>query len=192
MLVADLKEYHKCSGVLSGGQADALNWWETLPISAERCPLAIIINCASCCRRGVLFLGSGWGTVCKTLQPISSVFQVFQEATPISCTRRITKPCKPARRKHTHMHTQPEHGLDIALANELQRSFAWVPPLTGDSCNSDDEFLAGPESMTDEELLGEFSRFENEALKSCHGLQEGAGEVPDIFEGHHQNYATQT
>ncbi|KAG2364325.1 hypothetical protein BDR07DRAFT_1562960 [Suillus spraguei] len=81
------------------------------------------------------------------------------------------------------MHTQPEDGLDIALANELQRSFAWVPSLTSDSCSSDNEFLAGPESMTDEELLEEFSRFENEALESHRGLQEGADEVPDIFEG---------
>ncbi|KAG2366056.1 hypothetical protein BDR07DRAFT_1544220 [Suillus spraguei] len=78
------------------------------------------------------------------------------------------------------MHTQPEDGLDIASANEIQRSSAWVPPLTGDSCSSDNEFFAGPESMTDEELLEEFSRFENEALESHRGLQEGAEEVPDI------------
>jgi hypothetical protein len=47
MLVTDLKEYHKCSGVFSGGQADGLDWWENLPVSAERCPLkafAIIIH----------------------------------------------------------------------------------------------------------------------------------------------------
>jgi hypothetical protein len=39
MLIADLKDYHKSSGVVSGGQADVLNWWETLPVSAKRCPL---------------------------------------------------------------------------------------------------------------------------------------------------------
>ncbi|KAG2074747.1 hypothetical protein BDR04DRAFT_1092989 [Suillus decipiens] len=77
------------------------------------------------------------------------------------------------------MHTQPEHGLDIASANELQRFFCMG---TGDSCSSDDEFLAGPELMTDGELLEEFSRFENVTLESRHGLQEGAGEIPDIFE----------
>jgi hypothetical protein len=64
------------------------------------------------------------------------------------------------------MHTWPEHRLDTALADELQRSFVWVPPLAGVSCNSDDEFLAGPESITDEELLKEFDRFENEMLES--------------------------
>ncbi|KAG2357490.1 hypothetical protein BDR07DRAFT_1420153, partial [Suillus spraguei] len=81
------------------------------------------------------------------------------------------------------MHTQPEDGPDIALAKELHRSFAWAPPLTGNSCSSDNEFLVGPESMTDEELLEEFSKFETEALESHRGLQGGADEVPDIFEG---------
>ncbi|KAG2348668.1 hypothetical protein BDR05DRAFT_995076 [Suillus weaverae] len=80
------------------------------------------------------------------------------------------------------MHTRPEHGLDTGLADGLQRSFAWVPPLAGASRSSDDEFLTGPESITDEELLEEFDRFENEMLES-RGLQEGTGEVPDIFKG---------
>ena len=39
LLVDNLKEYHRCIGIFTGGQADALVWWETLPISAERCPL---------------------------------------------------------------------------------------------------------------------------------------------------------
>jgi hypothetical protein len=47
MLIADLKDYHKSSGVFSGGQANALDWWETLPVSAECCLLkafAVIIH----------------------------------------------------------------------------------------------------------------------------------------------------
>ncbi|KAG2064892.1 hypothetical protein BDR04DRAFT_939507, partial [Suillus decipiens] len=28
----------------SGGQADALDWWETLPVSAKRCPLKAFAN----------------------------------------------------------------------------------------------------------------------------------------------------
>jgi hypothetical protein len=39
--------------------------------------------------------------------------------------------------------------------------------------------------MTVDELLEEFSRFENVMLESSHDLQEleGTGEIPDIFEG---------
>ncbi|KAG2078316.1 hypothetical protein BDR04DRAFT_1191422 [Suillus decipiens] len=40
----------------------------------------------------------------------------------------------------------------------------------------------GLESITDEELLEEFDRFENEMLE-LRGSQEGTGEVPDIFKG---------
>ncbi|KAG2128730.1 hypothetical protein DEU56DRAFT_915400 [Suillus clintonianus] len=55
------------------------------------------------------------------------------------------------------MHTQPEHGLDTGLADELQRSFAWVP-LTTQTTN--------------------FSQ-----MLELRGLQEGTGKVPDIFKG---------
>jgi hypothetical protein len=55
----------------------------------------------------------------------------------------------PLRLKHAHMHTQPERGLETALADQIQRSFAWVLPLTSNSrTDSDDEFLAGSESIT--------------------------------------------
>ena len=47
------------------------------------------------------------------------------------------------------MHSQPVRGLDTALADQIQTSFAWVLPLTSNSrTDSDDEFLAGPESIT--------------------------------------------
>ncbi|KAG1855718.1 hypothetical protein DFJ58DRAFT_659773 [Suillus subalutaceus] len=192
MLVADLKEYHKCSGVFSGGQADALDWWETLPVSAERCPLkafAIIIHSIVPHAADVEHYFSGLGGV-QSVKRCNLSVQTFESHSKLRASysnflHKVDHEAgKPTCRKHAHMHTQPERGLDIALANELQRSFAWVPPLAGDSCNSDDEFLAGPESIKDEELLEEFSRFENEMLDSCRGLQEleGTCEVPDIFE----------
>ncbi|OAX36653.1 hypothetical protein K503DRAFT_867423 [Rhizopogon vinicolor AM-OR11-026] len=84
-------------------------------------------------------------------------------------------------------YTQPEHGLDTALADQLQRSFAWVPPLASNSrTDSDDEFLVGPESITGEELLEEFDRFEHE-MRESRALQEGSNlftdKVPDVFTG---------
>ncbi|KAG1904836.1 uncharacterized protein F5891DRAFT_1184246 [Suillus fuscotomentosus] len=67
-----------------------------------------------------------------------------------------------------------KNGLDIALADELQRSFAWIPPLTTDS--DDQDYLAGLESITDEELVDEFERFERE-------MRLFAGDVPDVLDG---------
>ncbi|KAG2117391.1 hypothetical protein BD769DRAFT_1629766 [Suillus cothurnatus] len=156
MLVADLKDYHKSSGVFSGGQADALNWWETLPVSAECFIIHSIIPHAADIKRYF----SGLGGV-QSVKRCNLSVQTFDYANFLP---------------------KPEHGIDTAWADELQRYFAWVPPLAGASRNSDDEFLAGTESITDEELLEEFDRFENKMLES-QGSQEGTGEVPDIFKG---------
>ncbi|KAG1813894.1 uncharacterized protein BJ212DRAFT_1244031, partial [Suillus subaureus] len=171
------------------GQADALNWWETLPVSAECCPLKaftiiihLIIPHAANYFSG---LGGAQSVKCCNLS-----VQTFESLSKLQTSyanflhKVDHEASKPTCCKHAHMHTQPEYGLDIALANKFQRSFTWVPPLTGDSHNSDNEFLAGPESITDEELLKEFSRFENEMLDSHHGLQEleGTCEVLDIFD----------
>ncbi|KAG1844378.1 hypothetical protein F4604DRAFT_1519611, partial [Suillus subluteus] len=192
MLVADLKEYHKCSGVFSGGQADALDWWETLPVSAEHCSLkafAIIIHSivphAANVERYFSVMGGVQSVKCCNLSVQIFKFLSKLRASYSNFLHKVDhEASKPTHHKHAHMHTQPERGPDIALVNELQRSFAWVPPLAGDSRNLDNEFLAGPESIMDEELLEKFSRFENEMLDSCHGLQEleGTCEVPDIFE----------
>jgi hypothetical protein len=44
---------------------------------------------------------------------------------------------KPARRKQAYIHTRPrpEHGLDVALADELTKIFAWIPPLAAHFAN---------------------------------------------------------
>lgn len=155
MLVADLKDYHKCSGVFSGGQADALDWWETLPISAERCPLkafAIIIHSIVPHAADIECYFSGLGGV-QSVKCCNLSVQTFESLSKLRASyanflHKVGHEAgKPACCKHAHMHTRPEHGLDTALADELQRSFAWVPPLAGASHNSDDKFLAGLSSL---------------------------------------------
>jgi len=85
-----------------------------------------------------------------------------------------SKAGKPVRRKHAHMHTRPECGFDVALADELQKSFAWIPPLAADS--DDQDYLVGLESITDEELREEFERFERE-MQEAGQLREMMREV---------------
>ncbi|KIK73967.1 hypothetical protein PAXRUDRAFT_94572, partial [Paxillus rubicundulus Ve08.2h10] len=46
-LIPNLKEYQKCTAVFTGGQANALDWWECLPVIVKHCPLmamAIILH----------------------------------------------------------------------------------------------------------------------------------------------------
>lgn len=39
LLVEDLKQYYHCKGAFVGGQADGLDWWESLPILSKSHPL---------------------------------------------------------------------------------------------------------------------------------------------------------
>jgi len=57
---------------------------------------------------------------------------------------------KPICRRHAHMHTSAQPGINIDVAADLEANFAWAPPLAPQTQNIDDD-LAGPESI----LLGE-------------------------------------
>ena len=56
------------------------------------------------------------------------------------------------------MHTLSHTGIDTNLAKELETTFTWMPPLAVDS---DEDYLAGPESITDEELAEAFERVDH-------------------------------
>ena len=188
-LVTNLKEYHKCSGVFVGAQADALDWWETLPVSAERCQLkafAIIIHSIVPHAADVERYFSGLGGVQSTKRCNLSV-NTFESLSKL-CANYANflhtmdrEAGKSIRRNHAHMHTRPELGLDPALTDQLQRSFAWVPPL-GASDESDDDFL-GPESITDEELLAEFDQFERDMTGSSGQQGLSGNPVPGADDG---------
>ncbi|KAG2119663.1 uncharacterized protein F5147DRAFT_665081 [Suillus discolor] len=52
---------------------------------------------------------------------------------------------KPIRRRHAHMHTNAEPGINIDIATDLEANFAWAPPLAPQTQNIDDD-LVGPDS----------------------------------------------
>ncbi|KAF9230422.1 hypothetical protein BU15DRAFT_83642 [Melanogaster broomeanus] len=81
---------------------------------------------------------------------------------------------KSTHRKHAHMHTQPNIGIDTELADELGKTFTWVPPLVSESDDTED-CLAGPEAVTDEELAEAFDAVDREKA----GM---AGEVSSVLD----------
>lgn len=167
-IVYDLKEYHKCSGVFAGGESNALGWWESLPISAEKCPLKLmaitihsIVPHAADVERYFSDLGGVQSP--KRCSLTLETFQMLSKARAhysyhLWKTDRAAG--KSTHRKHAHMHTQSTPGIDTELAANLEKTFAWVPPLATNSCDADD--LAGPESITDEELMEAFEELARE------------------------------
>lgn len=91
---------------------------------------------------------------------------------------------KSTHRKHAHMHTQPDKGINSDLAAELARNFTWVPPLAVDAESDESTFgyLSGPESITDEELMEAFDKLDQEKAE---GVQPGDIELDghEVLEG---------
>ncbi|KAG1774329.1 hypothetical protein EV702DRAFT_1126519 [Suillus placidus] len=75
---------------------------------------------------------------------------------------------QPVRRKHAHMHTRNNGGIDTDLATGLDANFAWIPPL--ESQSQVDDGLEGPESLTEDEVAAAF------------GYEILAGKVYDLAE----------
>ncbi|KIO06269.1 hypothetical protein M404DRAFT_138850 [Pisolithus tinctorius Marx 270] len=173
-VVHNLKEYYKCSGVFAGGEADALAWWESLPISAEKCPLklmAITIHSMVPHAADVEHYFSDLGGVQshKRCGLTVETFQMLSKAC-VHYSYHLWKMDHAAGKsmhwKHAHMHTQPTPGIDTELAADLERTFSWVPPLAANTHDPDD-YLAGPESITDEELVEAFVELEHEKAEAC-------------------------
>ncbi|KAG2122855.1 hypothetical protein BD769DRAFT_958505 [Suillus cothurnatus] len=58
---------------------------------------------------------------------------------------------KPIRRRHAHIDTNAQPGINIDVAADLEANFAWAPPLAPQTQNIDDD-LAGPESISLNEI----------------------------------------
>ncbi|KAG1852779.1 hypothetical protein DFJ58DRAFT_728435 [Suillus subalutaceus] len=57
------------------------------------------------------------------------------------------------------MHTREEVGTAVETAQDLEASFAWAPPLSTKSLDADD-LLAGPESVSPDDIAAEFAALE--------------------------------
>ncbi|KAG2050766.1 hypothetical protein BDR06DRAFT_959946 [Suillus hirtellus] len=59
------------------------------------------------------------------------------------------------------MHTNAQPGINIDVAADLEAKFAWAPPLAPQTQNIDDD-LAGPESISLDEIDAAFALLERE------------------------------
>lgn len=60
-----------------------------------------------------------------------------------------------------HMHTREEVGINVDVAQDLEANFAWAPPLAAEPQDLDD-LLAGPETISADEIAEAFDALEVE------------------------------
>lgn len=91
-------------------------------------------------------------------------------------TQKAVANGKPTRRRHAHMHTGAQPGINVEIAADLEANFAWAPPLAPQTENIDDD-LAGPESISLDEIDAAFALLEHEKESMERVLIDGLDEV---------------
>ncbi|KAG2352313.1 hypothetical protein BDR07DRAFT_1438191, partial [Suillus spraguei] len=101
--------------------------------------------------------------------------------------QRALTPGQPVHRKHPHMHTRNNGGIDTDLVMNLDTNFAWTSPL--ESQSQADDGLEGTESLTDDEVAAAFDEIEQHIAEfpsaiepQLEGYEILVGKVYDLAE----------
>lgn len=177
-LLRDIKGYFHVQGPFQGGKADGRDWWKSLLVSVASHPLkalaiklfSIVPHAAEVERffsnlGGIQSVKRSRLTIphLKTLGTLRNHYtrQVQEEA---------TKAGKSTRRKHAHMHTQADGGINVERAEDLIQAYNWTPLPA--NFNSD---LEGLEEITEEEIDAEFDKLDKQLPTG-----EGDGITADV------------
>ncbi|EJF63824.1 hypothetical protein DICSQDRAFT_145296 [Dichomitus squalens LYAD-421 SS1] len=187
-LKADLEAYYKCEEPFTGGDADALKWWTNLPVDAAKHPLKAlaralhsIVPHAGDIERLFSDLG-GTQSVKRCRLSVDTFEKLGKLRSNLSrhLHQKLALNGVPIRRKHSHMHTRPESGIDTELAADLDEDFTWVPPLT--IAREPSEALEGPEDTDLDDLEKAFKEFEEELRNRDLNSEVLEGELYDFEE----------
>jgi hypothetical protein len=191
----DLKQYYQCKGLFVGGSKNGLEWWENLPTTADKNPLkalAIIILSIVPHAGEVERLFSALGNTQSRKRCNLSV-QTFETLGKLRANyarqlyQQDRAAGKPIHRRHAHMHTRDEAGINPDLVNDLETSFTWKPPFssTTDEDKDDDDIYAQPEDFTLDELDEAWDELEKQLQKEKEQqlvVDNDGGEVYDFAE----------
>ncbi|KAG1787732.1 ribonuclease H-like domain-containing protein, partial [Suillus plorans] len=176
----DLQAYNQSVAPFAGGHADGLSWWQNLPINSEIHPLKAfavtilsIVGHAGEVERTFSDLG-----ITQSARRCNLSVETFETLGKICANLRHHSTIKAAeagkstRCRHAHMHTREEVGIAVETAQDLEASFAWAPPLSAEPRDADD-LLAGPESISPDNVAAEFAALEElKRTEEVHDIDE--------------------
>lgn len=186
LLVGNLKQYYQSKGPFVGAQANGLDWWECLPISSTSYPLkTLAINILSIVPHSadVERLFSDLGST-QSVKRCNLSVETFETLGKLCANyayhlyKKAQASGKPIHRRHAHMHTRNETGINKDLVSDLEATFTWVPPLATDTGQGADH-LQGPESISLEELDAAFDELEKELASTKDSEENGEKGVLD-------------
>jgi hypothetical protein len=192
-LVEDLKQYYHCKGPFMGGQADGLDWWESLPIKPASHPLqslaiillSVVPHSADVERLCSALRGTQTPKRCNISVDTFETLGKLCANYSYHLYQRDRAAGKSTHHRHNHMHTCAIKGINVELAEEVESTFSYVSPLAVSS-KPDDDFFDNPEDFSLNKLEKEFDEFEKElnkeALPDADGAEVLNGEVHNFEE----------
>ena len=186
LLIEDINMYYVVKAPFIGGRRDGLDWWESLPVSAKQHPikkLAIVI----------LSIVPHSAEVERVFSALGGIQTVKQSNLAVNTLEKLGK-CrnhyarelyerdrqagKSKHRKHGHMHTREDDGVDMSLVEDLERTFTWTPPLHPTPV---DASHSKPESFTSEEVDEIWDKFEKQlAAEQCLAMEKETNSLGDV------------
>jgi hypothetical protein len=193
----DLKQYNQCKGPFVGASKDGLDWWENLPTTTDKNPLkALAITILSVVPHAGeverLFSALGGTQTCKRCNLSVSTFETLGKLRSNYCRhlyQRDQAAGKPVRRRHAHMHTRDESGINADLVNDLDTTFTWKPPLTLETGNDGgDDLMASMEDMTLDELDEAWMQLEEQLQEEKNAATSTDPDGTEVLEGDVYNF----
>ena len=168
-LIDDLKQYHLCKGLFVGGLADAKEWWDGLPTTGTKNPLKLfatlilsIVPHAAEVERLFSNLGGIQGVKhCNLTIDNFKTLGKLRNNYSYHLQQHNKQLGKTTQRKHGHMHTRAQPGINVDLATDLTTNFTWTPPIAATPAVGTNDNLLGPESITPDELDEAFGALED-------------------------------
>ncbi|KAI0056370.1 hypothetical protein BV25DRAFT_1978033, partial [Artomyces pyxidatus] len=191
-LMTDLKMYHDGRAPFAGGSADARKWWSGLIVTAQDHPLkglairilSIVPHSAEVERffsnLGGIHTPRRSNIGVDKLETLGTLRNHYIYALKDEAAAKG----KSTRRKHGHMHTREEGGINVETANDLLADFSWIgPPISTEALAGEDEHMQGPETISLEELDAEFARLDTLAAGDDEGDKLGSDVgIKDVYD----------
>ncbi|KAF6759090.1 ribonuclease H-like domain-containing protein [Ephemerocybe angulata] len=187
LLIEDLRAYQANRAPFAGGARDALSWWEQLPIDAKAHPLkkmaiilhSVVPHTAELERLFSQLSGTQSPKRCNFTVEMFETLGKLRGHYSAKLWQHHKTTGKAVRRRHAHMHTRDEPGINADLADDLTATFTWTPPFAAPSDN-DLEPIGGLELITEEEIEEAFGT----VTKQITAERAEAGGEPKDPDGH--------
>lgn len=198
-LLANLKEYIQLKGPFTGGEPDSLSWWENLTVRSNEYPLKAfaiailkIVPHAAEVERFFSHLGGVQSPKrCNLTVPHFEAIGQCRANYTYHLWKRDKILGYSMHRAHAHMHTRPEPGIDAELAEKLERSFSFQPPLASIPDSVDSANIEGPESISMAELEAAFDDAEQGLAEDLAANSDLTGQplpTPEVLNGAIYNF----